>query len=123
MRLLLDTHVFLWWVRNDPRLGDDFRSQITDWGNEVFVSAASAWEIEIKSGIGKLKIDPDWKRSVSASGFEWLPILPQHTEHLRNLPPIHRDPFDRMLVAQSQCEQMALLSNDSKVKAYLELTP
>ena len=120
MRILLDTHVFLRWVRNDPRLDASSRSLIADFDNEVFVSVASAWEIEIKAAIDKLKIDPDWKRLVDANGFKWLPVLPHHTEGLRLLPPIHRDPFDRMLVSQSQCEQMTLLSFDPKVKAYIE---
>ena len=120
MRLLLDTHVFLWWIEDDSRLPSDARKKISDFGNEVFVSAASAWEIEIKAAIGKLQIDPQWKEHVEGNGFAWLPITPLHTEFLRGLPPIHRDPFDRMLVAQSRCEGLELLSFDSKVNAYLE---
>ena len=118
MRLLLDTHVFLWWITDNPRLGRDMRAQIADFGNEVVLSVASAWEIEIKAGSGKLRIDPDWKRLVEKNGFVWLPVLPRHTEFLRRLPPIHRDPFDRMLVAQAMCERMPLLSCDPDVNAY-----
>ena len=119
MRILLDTHVFLWWVRDDPRLDAPARDLISDYANEVFVSAVSAWEIEIKAALGKLKISPDWKRLVEENGFRWLPILPLHTEGLRDLPPIHRDPFDRMLVAQARTGRLALLTRDPKVQAYL----
>lgn len=94
------------------------RKMVADFSNEVFLSAASAWEIEIKASGGKLKIDPNWKRLVEKNGFVWLSVLPRHTEFLRDLPPIHRDPFDRMLVAQAKCEQMKLLSCDSSVNAY-----
>lgn len=123
MRILLDTHVFLWWVRDDPRLDAPARDLISNYANEIFVSAVSAWEIEIKAALGKLKISPDWKRLVAENGFQWLPVLPRHTEGLRDLPPIHRDPFDRMLVAQARTAHLALLTRDPKVQAYLVPPP
>ena len=123
MRILLDRHVFLWWVRDDPRLDAPARDLISNYANEIFVSAVSAWEIEIKAALGKLKISPDWKRLVAENGFQWLPVLPRHTEGLRDLPPIHRDPFDRMLVAQARTAHLALLTRDPKVQAYLVPPP
>lgn len=118
MRVLLDTHVFLWWITDNPRLHGEKREAVADFDNEVFLSAASAWEIEIKVSCGKLKIDPNWKLLVEKNGFIWLPVLPRHTEFIRDLPPIHRDPFDRMLVAQAKCEHMVLLSYDANVNSY-----
>ena len=122
MRLLLDTHAFLWWVADDPRLSDRARSLIADGSNEVFFSAASAWEIVVKAALGRLRIDGEVKvfidRQLEANAFEVLPIHLRHALAIAALPDLHRDPFDRMLVAQASTEGLAILTGDQQVAAY-----
>jgi len=118
MRVLLDTCVALWWIADSPELTEDERLIISDADNEVYVSAASAWEVEIKRKLGKLDIDDDWKRSLESAGFAWLNVNANHTEWIRRLPDLHRDPFDRMLVAQAMCEGLTVMTHDDKVAAY-----
>jgi len=120
MRILLDTCVVLWWMADSSDLTQRERALIADESNEIFVSTASAWEIEIKRKQGKLALPDDWKTAVVASDFSWLNVTPRHTDFLRNLPDIHRDPFDRMLVAQSKAENLTVLTHDAKVAAYFE---
>ncbi|MGV6807163.1 MAG: type II toxin-antitoxin system VapC family toxin, partial [bacterium] len=102
-RLLLDSHVFLWWL-SDESLSTDAKSLIADERNQVFVSAATVWEISIKRALGKLQAPEDLQRIVEEEGFTPLPISLFHSEQAGKLPPIHRDPFDRMLIAQAQAE-------------------
>ena len=116
MRYLVDTHVLIWWLEDSSRLPDRFRAVFSDASNQIYVSNATAWEIEIKRSIGKLDIAEEYIDD--ADGFSWLPIELDHIKALRDLPPIHRDPFDRILVAQSKVEGMPILSVDDQVIRY-----
>lgn len=116
-RLLLDTHVFLWWKLDDPRLNSIARNAITR-ADIVFVSAASAWEAAIKTRLGKLELTVDFAEGVKESGFERLPIGFQHAAETRNLPDHHRDPFDRMLIAQARVERLVVVTHDPLFEPY-----
>ncbi len=122
MRLLLDTHALIWWLAADDALSSTARSAIADPASDVFVSAASAWEIATKYRIGKLPraalLAADVAGVVAAQGFNELPISIRHGQIAGNLPPIHRDPFDRILVAQAITADMTLVSNDAILGAY-----
>lgn len=117
-RLLLDTHAFLWWLADEPQLGVKAREAIAESRNVIFVSAASVWEISIKRQLGKLDAPNDLERIIEDEGFTPLPITPFHGEQAGNLPLHHRDPFDRMLIAQAQAEGLALMSSDTAFAAY-----
>ncbi len=117
-RLLLDTHVFLWWLADDPRLGNTARKAIGDGRNQVYVSAASGREIAIKRTLGKLDAPGNLDAMVAEAGFLHLPITFFHGELAGTLPRHHRDPFDRMLVAQAQAEGLTLVTNDRGIAAY-----
>ena len=117
VRILLDTHLFLWAVSAPSKLSAAARKQIDT--AEVFVSAASIWEISIKSALGKLDADPDeLLAGVEPAGFSMLPISGEHAAKVAKLPPIHKDPFDRLLVAQAFVEPMILLTNDDTLRDY-----
>ncbi len=122
MRVLLDTHTLLWWLSGDKRLSVRARRTIADEANEIFVSAASAWEVTTKSRIGKLPgagpLAVDFAREVRQQGFQALPISLEHGQVAGSLAGDHRDPFDRMLVAQAREEKMALVSNDLVFDAF-----
>jgi PIN domain nuclease of toxin-antitoxin system len=118
MDLLLDTHVFLWWDAGDSRLAAAARSAIADPGNRVFVSAASVWEIAIKSARGKLKFAGSPTAAITGNGFLPLSISPTHAEAAGTLPWHHGDPFDRMLVAQSLAQSMVLVHADRAIAGY-----
>jgi PIN domain nuclease of toxin-antitoxin system len=118
VRLLLDTHPLLWWLADDPRLADPARSEIADPANDVFVSAASAWEIAIKAGIGKLSLPHDLEEQLAASSISPLPILVRHALAVRDLPEHHRDPFDRLLVAQARIEDLTIVTADPCIPRY-----
>ena len=116
MRLLLDTHALLWWATSNPGLSRKARKAIADDATDVFVSAASAWEIATKVRIGKLEwpgIAGTVNAYVLGQGFRALPISLVHAELAGQLPIAHRDPFDRMLIAQAQTEDMWLVSNEA----------
>ena len=117
-RLLLDTHVLLWWLADDPILGEKTRKLIADPRNEVLVSAVTSWEISIKKATGKLKAPDDIDTIVEDEGFCKLPINLYHGEIAGRLPLHHKDPFDRMLIAQAKIMELSLVTNDSKVKLY-----
>ncbi len=117
MRLLLDTHAFLWWRADDRRLGKRARAAIAD-ADVVFVSAATAWEAAIKAALGRLQYPDTIEMGVEASGFEKLPISLAHAEWAARLPLHHRDPFDRILVAQAQAEGLSLVTDDRKILRY-----
>ena len=120
-RLLLDTHVFLWWRADDRRINAAARRAIAE-ADVVFVSAASAWEAGIKIALGQLSIPDSFEAGVSESGFEKLPIGFAHAEAAARLPAHHADPFDRMLVAQAQLESLTLVTHDRRLARYaLEL--
>lgn len=116
-RLLLDTHVFLWWRGEPSRLAADVQSKIAS-AEIVFVSAASAWEAAIKVSLGRLELPDTMDAGVLASGFERLLITFSHAERAGALPPHHRDPFDRMLVAQAQAEGLTLVTHDRLLEPY-----
>jgi PIN domain nuclease of toxin-antitoxin system len=116
-RLLLDTHVFLWWRAADPRLGEPARSAIAE-AELVMVSAASAWEAGIKARLGRLELPESFEAGVLASGFERLSVGFSHAEAAAGLPAHHRDPFDRMLLAQAAIEGLTLVSHDRQLEPY-----
>lgn len=123
MRLLLDTHAFLWWVFADPKLSRAARTAISDEAqNSVFVSAASAWEITTKYRIGKLSgarvVAEDVSGVITAEGFNPLAVSVLHAERAGGLAGDHRDPFDRMLIAQAISEDLSLVSNERVFEAY-----
>lgn len=121
MRLLLDTQIFLWGLANSPRLHTDVRTSI-ETAEEVYVSAVSIWEACIKIGVGKLDASPEaLVRSIAASGFIELPILATHAARVADLPPLHRDPFDRLLIAQALEVSLQLLTADAQLAAYSDL--
>jgi PIN domain nuclease of toxin-antitoxin system len=117
MRLLLDTHVVIWWLADDPTLADDIKT-LLDHEPDVYLSAATAWEVVVKQAIGKLKEPMDLPERIRDAGFRELPISMEHTIVAGRLPLHHRDPFDRMLVAQAQCEALTLLTRDSDIQRY-----
>jgi PIN domain nuclease of toxin-antitoxin system len=117
-RLLLDTHVLLWWLADDPKLGGHARSDISDGKNEIYVSAASSWEIAIKKRNGKLEAPDNIDGIVEQERFIKLPISLAHGEAAGQLPNHHRDPFDRMLIAQAKAEGLMILTADEKILSY-----
>ena len=121
MRLLVDTSVFLWAMGGDERLSKSAKATMLS-ADVVFVSAASIWEISIKSSLGKLDADVTvLVARMEDAGFQHLPVTAAHGATVRNLPDIHRDPFDRMLVAQAIMEPLRLLSDDDNVAKYTDL--
>jgi PIN domain nuclease of toxin-antitoxin system len=121
MRLLIDTQILLWALMDDARLTAEARKLIVE-ADEVFVSAASIWEIAIKAAINKLDADPDEVvGAVAASGFKELPVTAAHAAGVAKLPHHHRDPFDRLLVSQALCEPLRLLTHDVQLEQYSEL--
>jgi PIN domain nuclease of toxin-antitoxin system len=121
MRLLLDTHIYIWAVMDSRKLTKAARKLIVD-ADDVFVSSASIWEASIKAGLGKLDADVNSLVSeIEASGFSELPVRAAHAAMVRDLPEIHRDPFDRLLVAQALCEPLRLVTADAHLAAYSNL--
>ena len=122
MRILLDTHAFVWWVTDSEELSRRARRLIGDGANEIFFSVASAWEIAIKSRLRRARLPEDAEHFVSEqleqNGFQVLPIRLHHALGVARLPDLHRDPFDRLLVAQARSEELALLSRDRRLAEY-----
>jgi PIN domain nuclease of toxin-antitoxin system len=122
MRILLDTHVFLWYISADPQLPVAFREAIRDPANEVYLSAASVWEAVIKHALGKLPLPESpaeyLPRQREAHRIAALPIEEAALVHLATLPPLHRDPFDRILIAQALQHGMRLATVDDAVRSY-----
>ena len=122
MKALLDTHTFLWWAVDSPRLSPRVRRIIADGGNSLFLSAASGWELAIKVQLGKLKLPDRLERFIpsrlSRYSVQVLPIQLNHALRAGSLPPLHRDPFDRMLVSQSQIDGFPILSSDPLIAQY-----
>ena len=117
MRLLLDTHVVLWWQTDDRRLGRQARQAIAT-ADIVWVSAVSGWEASIKAAQGRLRLDEKFRILIAVDGFTELPVNLTHTERLLDLPPHHADPFDRLLVAQALAERATLVSHDRALEPY-----
>ena len=118
MNLLLDTHVLLWWLDDHPHLSKRARAAIANSQNLVFVSAAVIWEIGIKHALNKLEIPSNFQKVLERQDFEQLDITIDHAYAVGNLPPHHRDPFDRMLVAQAKVEVMKLVTHDIRMEKY-----
>lgn len=118
MNLLLDSHAFLWWIHGGQEIGATAREAVADPASVVFVSAASVWELSIKRAIGKLEAPGVFEDELEAHGFRPLPISVAHAERAGGLPLHHKDPFDRMLVAQAQIEDLVLVTRDPAIGAY-----
>ncbi len=118
MRLLLDTHVLLWWLREDRRLPARFAAAITQPAHEVLVSAATISEASIEIALGKLEIEGDLVEEIEANGFTELPITARHAQRAGALPRHHDDPFDRLLIAQAQIDSLRLVTLDAAFRAY-----
>ena len=118
MKLLLDTQLMLWWLADSPKLSRQARAFIADPENTVFVSAATMWEIRIKEKLGKLDVPANLIDTVRSEEFEWIPISAEHADATMDLPLLHRDPFDRMLVAQAKWMGITLLTSDPMLAQY-----
>jgi PIN domain nuclease of toxin-antitoxin system len=122
MKVLLDTHAFLWLITGDDRLSENARQTFLNTENSLFFSAASLWEICIKKSLGKISLKDGWFQTIQAemetNTIQWLPIEMTHSAEVTELPFHHRDPFDRMLIAQAIVEEMKLLSRDSPLSNY-----
>jgi len=115
--LLVDTHIVLWWLADDPTLGDDIKDRL-DHEPDVYVSIATIWEVAIKQAIGKLPGPPGLPERIRDCGFVPLSINSEHAIAAGHLPAIHRDPFDRMLIAQARCEGLTLVTRDENCHKY-----
>jgi PIN domain nuclease of toxin-antitoxin system len=118
VKLLLDSHVLLWWLEDPLLITPVARRTIANPENVVFFSVASVWEISIKAGLGKLTVPPGWTEALLADGFETLVIDTAHALAVQHLPAVHHDPFDRLLIAQSRVEGLTLLSRDRWFASY-----
>lgn len=118
MNLLLDTHVLLWWLDDHPSLSKACRTAMADGSNLVFVSAAVIWEIRIKQALGKLKVPSVFREILDQQPFNWLSITVEHAHAIKSLPVHHRDPFDRMLVAQARVEGFTVVTHDAVFRKY-----
>ena len=118
MNVLLDTHILIWALENNLSLSKKARNVIITGGNMVFVSSASVWEISIKKSIGKLRVPDNLLEELIAHRFNLLNISAEHAQLAGELPMIHKDPFDRMLVAQAKIEKLTLISNDPMIAQY-----
>lgn len=122
MRVLLDTHTFLWWITDDPRLSPRARKVISDGENTLFFSAASGWEMAIKVRLGRLRLPDALERFIpeqlALNAIESLPVQMSHALRVYALPDYHRDPFDRLLIAQAQVEGLPILTGDTQIARY-----
>lgn len=118
MRLLLDTHVFLWWRLDAPELGPAARSVLEDPATRVYVSAAVGWEIVIKRALGRLEFEGDVHAAIVEEGFDPLPIRVEHADAVADLPALHADPFDRVMIAQARLEGLTLVTHDRIIRRY-----
>ncbi len=118
MNFLLDTHVVLWWLDDSDLLPDHYRLAIEDQDNLCLVSSASVWEISMKSAVGKLIIPDNYLELLREQGFEELPVSWKHADKVSKLPMHHKDPFDRLLIAQAMVEGLTLLSVDRIIPKY-----
>ena len=122
MRILLDTHLLLWWLASSRQLSRQAEQIIADPENEVYVSAASIWELSIKEALGRIHGNPiEIEAALEPSGFIPLPITGKHAAHVSQLPLYHRDPFDRILIAQSMVEPLKFLTHDRPLAQYGEI--
>ena len=118
MKLLLDTHAALWWLGGDERLGAEAARQIADETNQVLLSAAVVWEVSIKRSLGKLEAPDHFAAVMLGAGAQPIAVTVEHAAAVEDLPWHHRDPFDRLLVAQAAVERAALISSDDALRPY-----
>lgn len=119
MKLLLDSHAFLWWLADDPKLKAEARQAVADPSSTVHISAATVWELSIKASLGKLELDgADLVEEIEENDFIELPMTARHSAVAASLPRHHDDPFDRMLIAQAQTEGLTIVTRDSKFGTY-----
>ena len=118
MKLILDTHAALWWLSDDERFGPDAARQLTDDTNQVLLSAAVIWEVAVKRSLGKLDAPPDLAPTLISAGAQPLPVTLEHASAIETLPWHHRDPFDRMLIAQALAEGATIVSRDEPLRRY-----
>jgi PIN domain nuclease of toxin-antitoxin system len=118
LRLLLDTHAALWWLSADERLGERAIAELEDDANEVLLSAAVVWEVAIKRSLGKLDAPDDFAATFLGADVRGLPVSVEHAAAVERLPWHHRDPFDRLLVAQATIEDAAVVSGDERLRLY-----
>lgn len=116
--VLLDTHILLWWLTGDQRFDPDLKDIISSPDVRLVCSVVSLWEMSIKEVVGKIRYPHSIQEVLKRNNVEILPVLPEHVEQLRKLPMIHKDPFDRMLIAQAQVEQMVLITHDKQIAKY-----
>ena len=124
MRILLDTHIALWAITDDPRLPEQARKLLLTPQNDIVVSAASVWEISIKHALGRLSMAVSGSDALDyfkESGYRLLPVAPEHAAFVEQLPLHHNDPFDRILVAQALCEPLRLLTHDAEIARYSDM--
>jgi PIN domain nuclease of toxin-antitoxin system len=118
VKFLLDTHLLLWWLSNSQLLPEEARDLISNPNNTIFVSAVSLWEVWLKSSVGKLRVPSGFTQKLASEPFEALPLRAEHTQGVAMLEWHHRDPFDRMLIAQATSENLVLLTADRALGAY-----
>jgi PIN domain nuclease of toxin-antitoxin system len=117
--LLLDTHPFVWFLLDPKRIPTRLMTLLTDPSRIVHVSAVAIWEATIKTGLGKLNLPLDrLEATIAAAGFTVLPVTAAHALEVRHLPPLHRDPFDRLLIAQARYEKLTLVTCDAAIRRY-----
>lgn len=117
-RLLVDTHALLWWLTDDSALSPTAREALADPASEPLVSTATVWEIAIKRSLGKLTAPDDLPDRIAHDGFSWLAISAAHAWQVRDLPTHHRDPFDRLLIAQALSEHLPIITTDARFREY-----
>src|SRR5258708_14443670 len=118
MKYLLDTHIYLWWLSDSKKLVPSIRKEIENTDNTIFVSIVSFWEISIKLQLNKLPLKTSFHSLYENLQFNLLPLTIEHIFSLQNLPIIHKDPFDRILIAQAETEKLTLITNDTKIAKY-----
>ena len=118
MNLLLDTHVLLWWLHDDATLAEGAREAIADGTNMVFVSVVALWEMRIKETLGKLTLPATFEETLAAQPLSTLDVKARHVHALKDLPLLHRDPFDRLLITQAMTEKLTLVTRDETIMGY-----
>jgi len=118
LKFLLDTHTLVWWLANDATLSQTARKIIANPDNLIFISAASVWEIAIKKQIGKLNVPDNLEAQIEQEDFQAIPINISHAAYIEKLPLHHKDPFDRIIIAQAICEKMKIITRDKKFDVY-----
>lgn len=122
MRYLLDTHVLLWWLTDPEKIKNDAQEIIRNRASDIFVSSASLWEMAIKKSIGKLTLPHNLLETIASENFKLLPIMPDESLGVADLPFLHSDPFDRLLIIQAKLNDLVIITNDTKVAEYPVVT-